>query len=173
MKRKNPVSEIVVLSNPRGRRRKRSRGYHVRRRRNPIGGAFLGNCMTTLKEGAIGAGGALANDAVFGFAKKFLPDALTTGYGRTGVKLGLACVTGFLANMIFRGSGRAVAAGAATVVLHEVGTQLINQAAPMIPLGAYEDVNLLGMDSAETVGAYMGAGAYMQKQGAVGDLLPQ
>lgn len=173
MKRKNPA-EIVVLSNPRGRRR--HRGHHRVRRRNPSMGGIFGSVIPLLKEGAIGAGGALLNDVAYGFGKKFLPDALQSGWGRTGTKLGFAVLLGLVAGKVFPGQGRALAAGAATVTLHEAATSLMNQMAPSVPLGAYED-NLLGYDDpAQQMGAYMRSGsqvgAYMSKGSNVGDLLP-
>lgn len=163
--KKNPVNEIVVLSNPRGRRK-----HHVRRRRNPSMGGIFGGIVPMVKAGAVGAAGALANDVAFGFAKNWLPAALQTGYGRAGAKLGFAAAVAWALNKVMPGKGREFAAGAATVIFHELGTSLLNQAAPSLPLGAYED-NLLGYDSAPTVGAYMGQGAYMEKSAAVGDLL--
>lgn len=163
--KKNPVSEIVVLSNPHRRHRRK---HHVRRRRNPsISGIFSG-VVPMLKEGALGAVGGIANDVAFGFAKKFLPDALQSGWGRTGAKLGFAALVGFIAGKVLPGKGRALAVGAATVTLHEAATSLMNSQLPSIPLGAYED-SLLGYDSASIVGPSMGAymrngvGAYMAR----------
>lgn len=172
MKREsNPVNEIVVLSNPHRRKRHRT---HVRRRRNPSGGlgSIFSGIGPMLKSGAVGAAGALANDIAFGFVKPYLPAVLTSSYGRVGAKLGLAAAVAWTLNKVMPGKGRDFAAGAATVVLHELGTSLLNQAAPSLPLGAYED-NLLGFDSAPSVGAYMGTGAYMPAGQKMGDLLPQ
>lgn len=173
-RKKNPVNEIVVLSNPRHRGHHR-RKTHYRRRRNPSLSGIFGGVVPMLKEGALGAAGALANDVAFGFGKKYLPDALQAGYGRTGAKLGFAVLLGMLLNKVFPGKGRSLAAGAATVTIHEAFVQLANQQLPSLPLGAYED-NLLGYDSAMPVGtgAYMpGVGAYMPQgaRASMGDLL--
>lgn len=166
-RKKNPVNEIVVLSNPRHRGHRRK--THYRRRRNPSLSGIFGGVVPMLKEGALGAAGALANDVAFGFGKKFLPEALQAGYGRSGAKLGFAVLLGMLLNRVFPGKGRALAAGAATVVIHEAFVGIANQQLPSLPLGAYED-NLLGYDSAPPVGAYMGA--YMAPSAQkVGDLL--
>lgn len=169
--KKNPVSEIVVLSNPHKRRK-----HHVKRRRNPsfLSGGLVANFVKMLKVAAVGAGGALANDVAFGYVKGYLPAPLTTGYGRAAAKLVSAGLVGFLAGKVLKGKGTEIAAGAATVVLHEQLTALANQFAPALPLGAYEDNSLLGYDSAPAVGAYMGAGAYMNQpaKAGVGDLLP-
>jgi hypothetical protein len=172
--KKNPVSEIVVLSNPRHRGHKRRR-HHVRHRRNPSGGSMFSTLKNMLVEGAVGAAGAVANDVAFGYAKKFLPESLQSGIARTGVKLGFAALTGMLVGKIFAGKGKAVAVGAATVTIHEFLAAQVNANLPSVPMGAYED-NLLGYDSAETMGAYMRpgsqVGAYMQRGAGVGDLLP-
>ena len=172
MKHKSNPGEILVLSNPRrhGGRRK----HAARRRRNPsgFGGGLVGSAISIVKAGAIGAAGALANDVAYGFGKKFLPDALQSGWGRTGTKLASAVVLGMALNKLFPGKGRELAAGAATVTLHEAFSGLANQMAPALPLGAYED-NLLGFDEGDRVGAYMQSaqrvGAYMPAAG-VGDI---
>ena len=185
------MNEILVLSNPRGRRKHKSKGHRrhsarSRTRRNPIMGFSFKSGIDQVKDGALGALGGLANDAAYGYVKGYLPAALQDGYGRIGAKLGLAVVVGLLANKLMPGKGRAIAVGAATVVLHEAGKALINQQAPSIPLGAYEDDALLGYDSASIlqpgsssgamagVGAYMRTGAYMPSAAlnGVGDMLP-
>ena len=163
------MNEVLVLSNPRGRKKK----FH--RRRNPIGGSLMNSAIDTVKNGALGAVGGLANDVVYGYAKGFLPAPLQAGYGRTGVKLATAVLLGIATDKVFRGRGKAVAVGAATVTLHEALRDLANQAAPNIPVGAYEDAASLGYDgSAQRVGSYMQQGAYMRAPAAqsMGDLLP-
>ena len=186
------MNEILVLSNPRHKRKHSGkRRSHARRhsyRRNPVMGLSLKSGIDQVKDGALGAVGGLANDAAYGYLKGYLPAALQDGYGRIGAKLGLAVIVGVLANKLMPGKGRAIAVGAATVVLHEAGKALINAQAPSIPLGAYEDNALLGYDSASIlqpgsssgamaggVGAYMRTGAYMPSaalNGVGGDMLP-
>ena len=185
------MNEILVLSNPRHKRKKsgkhRTHGRRHSYRRNPVMGFNLSNAIGQVKDGALGAVGGLVNDAAYGYAKGYLPAALQDGYGRIGAKLGLAVVVGILANKLMPGKGRAIAVGAATVVLHEAGKALINQNAPAIPLGAYEDNALLGYDSAQLlqpgsssgamaggVGVYMRTGSYMPSAAlnGVGDMLP-
>jgi hypothetical protein len=162
MKRKNPVNEIVVLSNPRRRK------SHVRRRRNPSGGSLVNSAIGVIKSGAVGAVGGLANDAAYGFAKKFLPEALHSGFGRTATKLGFATLLGIVARKVAPNYARDIATGAATVVLHELGKELLNANAPGIPLGDFEDNELLGYSGAQTVGAYMPAA---QKAQTVGEYM--
>jgi len=182
------VNEILVLSNPRHKRKKSGKHHRRSYRRNPVMGFNVSNAIGQVKDGALGAVGGLLNDAAYGYAKGYLPAALQDGYGRIGAKLGLAVIVGILANKFMPGKGRAIAVGAATVVLHEAGKALINQNAPAIPLGAYEDNALLGYDSAQLlqpgsssgamaggVGAYMRTGAYMPSaalNGLGGDMLP-
>lgn len=172
--KKNPVNELVVLSNPRRRRSHSRKSY----RRNPSMRGVFGSVLPIVKEGAIGAAGGIANDALYGFAKKWLPESMQTGLARTATKLGFAVALGVIANKVGLGVGKAAAVGAATVTIHEALTGLVNQQLPSLPLGAYED-NLLGFDS---VGAYMASpaqsaqkvGAYMNGySGGAPDLLPQ
>lgn len=163
------MNEIAILSNPRRRGKKR-----VHYRRNPSVGGMFGALKSVAVEGAVGAVGGIANDALFGLVKNlsFFPEVLKTGFGRTGAKLASALLVGTIAGKVGLKHGKAFAVGAATVTLHEALTSLANQYAPSLPLGAYED-NLLGWDSAQPVGAYMRTGAYIEtpKQPAVGDLL--
>lgn len=153
------MNEVLVLSNP--RRRKHHKGHRRHYKRNPMGLNF-GNALGQVKDGALGAVGGLANDLAYGYVKGYLPAPLQDGYGRIGAKLGLAVLVGLAANKLMPGKGRAIAVGAATVVLHEAGKALLNANAPSLPLGAYEDSAALGYEgSAQTVGAYMRTGAYM------------
>lgn len=188
------MNELVILSNPRrrrkhkakhrrrhqARRRSHSRGRRrvsVRARRNPIfSGGIFASAMRTIKEGALGAVGALASDALYGYTKGFLPVQLQAGYGRTGVKLAYAVLLGIAAGKMKSGLATPVAVGAATVTLHEMLAGLANSLAPSVPLGAYEDTAMLGYDSAQPLSAYMPGsqvGAYMKTPGAMSDLLPQ
>lgn len=180
--KKNPVNEILVLSNPHKRgHRKHYKKSHRRHsyRRNPVMGISMHGVMSTVQDGALGAAGGLLNDAAYGYLKGMLPAPLQDGYGRIGAKLGLAVVVGMVANMAFKGKGRAIAVGAATVVLHELGKTLLNQNVPAIPLGAYEDNALLGVDSSASIlqngtGSYMRTGSYMNQGASLnGDMLPQ
>lgn len=179
--KKNPVNEILVLSNPRHKKHAHRRHHKRSRhsyRRNPIMGISGSSVVTTLKDGALGAVGGVLNDAAYGYLKGMLPAPLQDGYGRIGAKLGLAVLVGVLSNMVMRGKGKAIAVGAATVTLHELAKTLINQNFQAIPLGAYEDAALLGYDSSAQIlrgngtGAYMPQGAYMPASG-LGDMLPQ
>lgn len=174
--KKNPVNEILVLSNPRHKRHAHRRHHKSSRRsyrRNPIMGVSATSAISTLKDGALGAAGGLLNDAAYGYLKGYLPTPLQDGYGRIGAKLGMAVLLGVASNMVMRGKGKAIAVGAATVTLHELGKTLINQQLPSVPLGAYEDNALLGYDSAQILrsngtGAYMPQGAYMPASGLGG-----
>lgn len=168
------MNEILLVSNPRGRRKsKRARRFH----RNPsfsLGGIF-GRIVPTLKDGAIGAVGGVANDALFGFGAKFLPETLRTGLPRHGIKVASAVVIGAVGNMVLRGRGNALAVGAATCALHEALKEYLAVTFPTLPLGEY-DQPLLGWDSALPVGEYMGAGQPVGDMGAmdapVGEYMP-
>jgi hypothetical protein len=155
------VSEILLLSNPSRRHKKRhkshkrhgaSRRYH----RNPsfsIGGIF-GRILPTLKDGALGAVGGVATDAAFGFGAPYLPEILRTGLPRHGVKLLTSVLIGALGGMVLKGKGNALAVGGATVVLHDALKEYLAVTFPTLPLGEF-DQPLLGWDSASPVGEYM------------------
>lgn len=153
------MHEVIVLSNPHGH-----------------GRGLLASALHTLKDGAVGAAGALAVDIGYGYVKGYLPAPLQAGYGRTASKLALAVLGGLVTDKIFRGRGKQVAVGSATVTIHEALKDLSNQFAPALPVGSYEDV--AGYDSAQIVdnrtGAYMQTGAYMREKTAAlnGDMLP-
>ena len=166
------MSEVLVLSNPRHRRR-HHKGHRRARRHNPIMGLSLKSGIDQVKDGALGAVGGLINDAAYGYIKGYVPAVLQDGYGRIGAKLALAVLVGVAANKLMPGKGRAIAVGAATVVLHEAGKALINAQAPSIPLGAYEDNGLLGFEqgSAMTVTGSGQVGAYMRQP--MGAYMPQ
>lgn len=145
-------------SSARRRVRVRARRY----KRNPSGGGFSlrsigGQVLPTVKSGALGAVGALANDALLGFGGKYLPDMLRTGYARHATKIASAVVVGAVGNMVARGKGRDLAVGAATVAIHGLLREVVSTNFPGIALGDYEDVGAYnpGQLVDESVGAYM------------------
>lgn len=188
------MNEILLVSNPSRRRkskgRKRSRvrlkrhasrrrkSYRVKRaryRRNPsfslksLPAAFL----PTLKAGAVGAVGAIANDALIGQVGRFLPSFLASGYARHLTKVGTAVIVGAVGNLALKGKGSALAAGAATVAMRDLIRETIQQNLPSVApyLGDY-DSEAEGMNN---IGAYNpgllveeGVGAYVP--GGVGDV---
>ena len=136
------MSELLVIGNPARRKRKRSHArrrsksrrrhvarrrthtrarrrstFRVRARRNPV--MSLGGVMGSVKAGAVGAVGGLANDMLYGFAASKLSFLPADGIPRYLAKLGTALVIGKVGGMVARGKGGALGAGAVTCVLHD------------------------------------------------------
>lgn len=178
----------ILLVNPRRRRkggkrrkgrvrlkRRASRRRSVRRvkarryKRNPSVSVrgITGSIVPTVKSGALGAVGALANDALVGQLNRFLPDALKSGYGRHATKVGSAILVGTVGNFVMRGKGRDLAVGAATVAIHGLLKEVISTNLPTVApfLGDYEDVG--GYNPGQIVDE-SNMGAYVP--GMVGDL---
>lgn len=132
------MSQLLVIGNPRKRKshrrrakskrrhvarrrrrstsRRRSRTY-VRARRNPVS-ALTSGVVPTIKDGALGAVGGLANDLLYGVAASKLSFLPAAGLGRHAAKIATAIVIGKVGNMVMRGKGGALARGAATVAIH-------------------------------------------------------
>lgn len=204
------MAEILLTGNPRRRKKSRKsrrtrrasrrrshrtsrrtrrasrRSYRrvSRRRRNPsfrsITSGFTSGLVPTLKSGAIGAVGGLANDALYGFAKPYLPAFAQTGFGRSAAKILSAILVGMAANMVMRGRGRDFAVGAATVVLHEAAKERLVGMFPALPLGEYDlgyvdpaaplqetgEMGINGYLETDMGGSGLnGMGAYMNVQG--------
>lgn len=163
----------LMLVNPRKRRTKRktarktvakrrsprvatSRTVTTRKyRRNPI--PKMGRVVDTLKDGAVGAGGAVATEIIL--SKLPLPAQLATGNGRVAasalgsIALGMA-ISKFGKN---RKLGQTMAQGGVTVALHS----LMRGAASNIPGVGLDgiDAGLLGNDF-DDLGYYSAAPAY-------------
>lgn len=108
-RRRRPLRARRRYSNPRRRIRR-----YARRLRNP-----RGDFMHTLTAGAIGAGGALLLNTVYGYVNPYLPASLQTGLVQTGVlaigALGLGYLVGKFVNQDI---GNDVAFGGLSVVLY-------------------------------------------------------
>lgn len=176
------MNELLVIGNP-SRRRKRKKSharrrkavsrrrsrtvarrrrstYRVRARRNPVSG-FVGGIVPTVKNGAIGAVGGIANDVLYGFASSKLAMLPQAGIAKHAVKLLAALAIGKVGNMVMRGKGAALANGAATVVIHgALREQLLTmptfQAGGFLPLGEYiEQDGMSGYDAAMPVDGFV------------------
>lgn len=183
-RRRARKSTAVAKINPVRRRRRRSSAVavrRVRRKRNPSPRAMLGQIVPTVQAGAIGAGGGLANDLLYGLVKARLPVAMQTGVGRHAVKVLGAVLVGMLGNFVLKGKGAALANGAMTVVLHEALKEQLAKAVPALPLGEYDELSyidaasVLSGDDDDGVGEYLaaaaggGMGEYMQGVGDATD----
>ncbi len=132
---------------------------------------FTGAVLPTIKDGALGAVGAIANDALIGQIAKlsFLPDALRSGYGKHALKIGSAIIVGTIGNLAMKGKGAALATGAATVAIHGMIREVVAAQLPTVAayLGDYEDVG--GYNPAQIVDESGGdVGSYVP--GVVGDV---
>ena len=123
----------LLLANPRKRRRstaKKRRSITKRARpatkktvtvtkyrRNPSG--RMGGIIGTLKEGAIGAGGAVAVEVIL--SKLPLPAALSEGNGKVAAKVLGGVALGYAVSKFGKKSalGKTLAQGAVTVALHD------------------------------------------------------
>lgn len=178
------MSEILLVSGNPGRRRKHKakhrRRHSARRRsarsfrkvrrvrRNPSFRSIGGSFMPTITGGLVGGLGGLANDALFGFGSKWLPDFLKTGIARHVVKIASAVAVGGVGGMVLKGKGQALAIGAASCAVRDALREQAMTAFPSLPLGDY-DPSLLGYDNpAENVGEYMGEFA----QVGMGEYMP-
>jgi hypothetical protein len=135
------------------RRRKLNphRRHHYRRRHNPSFrlGSITRGFMPTVKAGGVGAVGALALDGVWGFVNFNLPQVagfLTNPYVALVAKYGMAVAVGGLGGNLWRGKGRELAVGGATVVTHDFLKTLLQQMAPTL-FGAGGSFPLGGLGS--------------------------
>ena len=138
------------------RRSNPHRVHHRRRRhhysRNPLSiGNATGTAKSTVMDGVVGAAGALANDFIYTYgALSVLPSSITsTNVGVAAAKLLGAVLIGMFGGKLWSGKGAALAAGAATVALHDLATQQLTAAG----------VQLSGLG---------GTGAYMSYAPSVG-----
>lgn len=138
------------------RRRSRSRSLttvRATRRRNPI--RRMGNTMDTLKNGAIGATGAVVTEAIL--SKLPLPASLSTGTGMAVSKALVGVGVGMVVSKVMknRAMGKAMAEGAVTIALHDT---IRNAVKGPLGLSGY-DSGLLGYDSG-LLGYYSAAPVY-------------
>lgn len=188
------MNELLVIGNPSKRKRHRRKAkakrsharrrhtkrarksFRVRARRNPI--PFVGGLMPTIKGGAIGAVGGIANDLLYGFAASKLAFLPQSGLGRSAAKVLTSLVVGKVGNMALRGKGGDLAKGAATVAIHaalkeqmatvpflanlnlgeyiEEPAQLMHGYDPGMPVDGFEDESeFLNGDDDEGMGEYI------------------
>lgn len=138
----------MLLVNPRKRRAPARRrrapvarrpAIRARRRRNPIAIKGLsGITQRTIIPAATAAAGALGLDVIWGYAP--VPANLKVGPLRHVVKGAAAIGLGMLAeNFVKKSTAQNITLGALTVVLHDMGREVLQNAMPQIPLGMYMD----------------------------------
>lgn len=142
-RRSNPVRRYrrhrARRSNPHRRhRRHRARRSNpvrrYRRRRNPVSMSGLkGMIKPVLMEGLIGAGGALALDAAWGYINPQLPATITSSpYLQFAVKCLAAIGVGFVGNKVLKGKGRDLAVGGVTVAMHDMLKTVLQTSFPTV-----------------------------------------
>lgn len=155
--------------NPARRHHKRIRHVARRRARNPRLGGFglRGMIHQQLIPAGIGAAGALALDVGLSYVP--LPVALQTGIPNAAVKIAGAIVLGMIGGKVLgREKGKAIAAGALTVVAYNLLRTTLKQYAPSLPglAGDYHDMQVGAYMAGDRVGynpaaMLQGVGAYM------------
>lgn len=168
--RKSAVG-YTVGSRPIRRRKLNPRVRRRRYRRNPLGLPSLGGLTSQLMPAALGAGGAIALNVGLSFLP--LPEQLKTGWMRHGTRLVGALALGWAAKKFLGAKGGAVALGALTVVMYDIGKQVLQTATPELGsrLGDFEDVTVSNdsgfYDPASVL--TQGTGAYLEGLQGVDD----
>lgn len=155
-RRRNPIVHGYRRRRPLARRRNPRRTYRARRRsfrrlRNP-----RGDFMHTLAAGAIGAGGALLLNVVYGYVNPYLPASLQTGLVQTGVLAVGALGLGYLlSKFVSKDIGDDVAFGGLSVVLYNAASTVAQSSGLSIAnnLSGYADY------TPRRLGAYMAPGS--------------
>ncbi len=151
-RRRRARAVVAVRRNP-SRRRKLTATFRRRKRHhNPSLRNITSGAIPMLKDGFVGAAGALGLDLMWGYGKSYLPASIAgSPLAQYAVKLAGALAVGMIGNKLLRGKGRAMAVGATTVVLHDALKAQIQSSFPSIQLGEY-------LTFAPTVGTMRRAG---------------
>jgi hypothetical protein len=151
--RHNPVRHYRrrARHNPVFRHRRR-----LRRNPSPRLGSIKSAVMPTIKAGMVGAGGALALDAAWGFVSPTVNSWLANypsiaNFAQLAAKLGVAVGVGWAGGHLLRGKGRDLAVGGATVALHDFLKTQLQSMAP----------TLFGAGGTFALSGYNGMGAYL------------
>ena len=117
-RKRNPLAAMRRRRNPLAAMRTRAR------RRNPIGGAMMGNYMTQIREAVMGGAGALGMDLVYGQINSFLPAALKRVPGSIGagdaVKAVITVALGGLLSKPTRGLSDKAARASLTIQAYDI-----------------------------------------------------
>lgn len=158
-RRKNPRSRHRRRRNPGHRhygRRRRSNPIrrHHRRHRNPSMSmrGVTGMLKPVIKEGFIQATGALALDAAWGYINPKLPATLSSSpYLQFAVKCLAAIGVGFIGGKVLKGKARDLAVGGVTVAAHDMLKSLLQTSMPTV----------FGSGGSLALSGYNGYGAYL------------
>ena len=154
-RRRNPAPAFMRRHKRRARRHNPIK-HRRRRKHNPSFRGITGSAVGTLKTGAIGALGALASDIISGQITNFGGATVASiPYSGTILKLLSAVLIGSFGDKVFRGHGKTMALGAASVALHDLLKANLQSMAP----------SLFG------VGGTLSLGAYVSGVGAAGPIV--
>jgi len=96
-------------------------------------GGLKGMVMPVLKEGLIGATGALALDAAWGYINPQLPATISSSpYLQFAVKCLAAIGVGFVGGKVLKGKGRDIAVGGVTVAMHDMLKSVLQTSLPTV-----------------------------------------
>jgi len=162
-RRRRRAVGYVVGSRPIRRRKLNPRRHrvHARRRRHNPRLFSTSGLMQQIVPAAIGGAGAVALEIGLSYLPAATPAFLMSGIGNKLLKVGGAIALGMIAGKVLgREKGKAVAAGALTVVAYGMIRDAVKQVAPTVPgLSGFDG---LSGDSAYNPAAYLqGMGAYM------------
>jgi len=182
-RRRNPIGAYVSAANPIRRTYKRrrrsnplslSRRRHRRYGRNPISGVNSRSIMNLIKEGAIGAGGALMVDVISGYLP--LPASMKTpSDGAGGInymyyagKTGLALLLGTFGRKLLGNKAQSMAVGSMTITAYTLFRQMLPSG---ITLGYQGPGRMAGLNrfvSGNGMGAYVSGGSNRMAHPQVG-----
>ncbi len=141
-RKRNPLAAMRRRRNPLAAARRNPLARMRARRRNPIGGAMMGNYMTQIREAVIGGAGALGMDLVYGQINSFLPAALKRVPGSIGagdaVKAVITVALGGLLSKPTRGLSDKAARASLTIQAYDImksfvpSTMTIGYASPAL-----------------------------------------
>lgn len=149
-RRSNPIRRYRRRAHRNPQRRYRRHAY-----RNPSMSGIVGRIKSTVKAGAIGAGGALVNDVISGLISPYLATWLASAGSATpiiqyAVKMLTAVGVGIIGQKA-RFPGNDLAIGAATVATHDFLRTQLQTLAPTI----------FGSGGSLALSGYSGMGAYL------------
>ncbi len=150
-KRRKATAQLVAsgvtgfYANPRRR---------PKRRRNPIAGVGMGDIGKLLKGAVVGAGGAIAVDAVWKYVPSSITDKLGTGMGQSAGRLGLALLLGVVAQKVAGKKAfiKDAVEGSMIVNVHSVMKDTLNTAIPSLGLagGGASPTNRVNWDFSQS-----------------------
>jgi hypothetical protein len=136
---------------------RRIRRYSRRRRSNPLSlGGFKGAVLPTVKEGFVGAAGALMLDAAWGYINPKLPATISgSPYLQFAVKCLAAVGVGMLGGKLLRGKARDLAVGGVTVAAHDMLKSVLQTSLPTV----FGSGGTLALSGYGHMGAYLSGSA--------------